>query len=87
MNPHATRVILADDHTLVRAGIRRIVEAQPGCVVVGEAQNGDEAVKVLLGVTADVLILDLKMEGRDGIEVLRIAKAERPELKIGRAHV
>lgn len=82
MNPHATRVILADDHTLVRAGIRRIVEAQPGCVVVGEAQNGDEAVKVLLGVTADVLILDLKMEGRDGIEVLRIAKAERPELKV-----
>lgn len=82
MNPHATRVILADDHTLVREGIRRIVEAQPGCVVVGEAKDGYEAVEVLRGVPADLLILDLKMEGRDGIEVLRVAKAERPDLKV-----
>jgi DNA-binding NarL/FixJ family response regulator len=82
VNPRATRVILADDHTLVRAGIRRIVEAQPGCVVVAEAKDGDEAVDLLRDVPADVLILDLTMARRDGIEVLRIAKAERPELKV-----
>lgn len=82
MNPHATRVILADDHTLVRAGIRRIVESQPGFVVVAEAKDGDEAVEVMRSVPADILILDLKMERRDGIEVLRIAKAEQPDLKV-----
>ncbi len=82
MNPHATRVILADDHTLVRAGIRRIVESQPGFVVVAEAKDGDEAVEAIRNVLADILILDLKMERRDGIEVLRIAKGERPDLKV-----
>ncbi len=82
MNPRATRVILADDHTLVRAGIRRIVESQPGFVVVAEAKDGDEAVEVIRVVPADILILDLKMARRDGIEVLRIAKAEQPDLKV-----
>ena len=76
------RVILADDHTLVRAGIRRILESQPGCVVVGEAADGHEAIETLRRVQADVLVLDLKMEGRDGIEVLRVAKAARPELRV-----
>ncbi|OFW38240.1 MAG: hypothetical protein A3J29_15835 [Acidobacteria bacterium RIFCSPLOWO2_12_FULL_67_14b] len=76
------RVILADDHTLVRAGIRRIIESQPGCVVVGEAADGHEAIETLRRVQADVLVLDLKMEGRDGIEVLRVAKADRPEVRV-----
>jgi len=76
------RVILADDHTLVRAGIRRIIESASGCVVVGEAASGDQAVDTVRQVAADVLVLDLTMEGRDGIEVLRVAKAERPDLKV-----
>jgi len=78
----SVRVILADDHTLVRAGIRRIIESQPGCVVVGEAADGHEAIETLRRVQADVLVLDLKMEGRDGIEVLRVAKADRPEVRV-----
>ena len=82
MSTAGVRVILADDHTLVRAGIRRIIESRSGCVVVGEAANGDEAVDTLRKVAADVLVLDLKMEGRDGIEVLCVAKSER---QIGRA--
>ena len=76
------RVILADDHTLVRAGIRRILESRAGCVVVGEAADGIEAIALLRQLDADVLVLDLKMERRDGIEVLRVAKAERPDLKV-----
>lgn len=76
------RVILADDHTLVRAGIRRILESLPGCVVVDEAVDGLQAIESLRRVEADVLVLDLTMEGRDGIEVLRVAKAERPALKV-----
>lgn len=82
MTPPPIRVILADDHTLVRAGIRRIIESQPGCVVVGEAADGNQAVDTIRQVEADVLVLDLKMEGREGIEVLRVAKAERPNLKV-----
>ncbi len=82
MSAAGLRVILADDHTLVRAGIRRILESRAGCVVVGEAADGFEAIDALRQIDADVLVLDLKMEGRDGIEVLRVAKAERPELKV-----
>ena len=82
MTPPPVRVILADDHTLVRAGIRRIIESQPGCIVVGEATDGNEAIDIIRRVAADVLVLDLKMEGREGIDVLRAAKAERPALKV-----
>jgi DNA-binding NarL/FixJ family response regulator len=76
------RVMLADDHTLVRAGIRRILEAQPGLTVVGEAADGHAAIALLRGVETDVLVLDLKMEGSDGIDVLKRVKAEWPELKV-----
>ena len=82
MTVRSVRVILADDHTLVRAGIRRIIESQPGCVVVGEAADGNDAIDVIRRVDADVLVLDLKMEGRDGIDVLRMVRAERPGLKV-----
>ena len=82
MSVPPVRVILADDHTLVRAGIRRILESLPGCVVVDEAVDGLQAIDSLRRVEADVLVLDLTMAGRDGIEVLRVAKAERPALKV-----
>lgn len=82
MSAPLVRVILADDHTLVRAGIRRIVESQSGYIVVGEAADGDEAVNVIRAVPADLMILDLKMSGRDGIEVLRVAREEVPNLKV-----
>lgn len=82
MSAPRIRVILADDHTLVRAGIRRIVESQAGFVVVGEAADGNEAVEVIRKVAADLMILDLKMTGRDGIEVLKMVREEKPELKV-----
>lgn len=82
MTAPPVRVLLADDHTLVRAGIRRIIESQPGYVVVGEAADGNDAIDVIRRVEADVLVLDLKMEGRDGIDVLRMVRAERPGLKV-----
>lgn len=82
MSVPLVRVILADDHTLVRAGIRRILESLPACVVVDEAVDGLQAIDSLRRVEADVLVLDLTMAGRDGIEVLRVAKAERPALKV-----
>ena len=77
-----TRVILADDHTLVRAGIRRILESQPQCAVVAEAQNGAETIDALKQHEADVLVLDLNMVGLEGIEVLRKCKAAHPDVKV-----
>lgn len=82
MSADPIRVILADDHTLVRSGIRRILETEPGLQVVGEAADGRAAIDIVRRTDADVLVLDLKMEGTDGIDVLRVAKAERPELKV-----
>jgi DNA-binding NarL/FixJ family response regulator len=82
MTSAIARVILADDHNLVRSGIRRILETEPGFHVVAEAADGRAAIDAIRGIDADVLVLDLKMEGADGIEVLKIAKAERPDLKV-----
>lgn len=76
------RVILADDHTLVRAGIRRILESLPGYEVVAEARDGASAIEAVRQTETDVLVLDLKMEGLDGIAVLRVVKAEHPEVKV-----
>ena len=76
------RVILADDHTLVRSGIRRILETEPGLVVIDEAADGQAALASIRRFDADVLVLDLKMEGSDGIDVLKAAKTERPDLKV-----
>lgn len=76
------KVILADDHTLVRAGIRRILEAQPGCEVVAEASDGAAAIEAARQHDADLMVLDLKMDGLDGIAVLKAVKVLRPDLKV-----
>lgn len=76
------RVILADDHTLVRGGIRRILESQSRFAVIAEAQNGTETIAALAQHPTDVLVLDLNMDGLEGIEVLKRSKATYPELKV-----
>jgi DNA-binding NarL/FixJ family response regulator len=77
-----TRVILADDHTLVRAGIRRILESQPQFAVVAEAADGAAALDALQRHEADVLVLDLNMNGLEGIDVLRQAKRANAEMRV-----
>ena len=78
----ATRVLLADDHTLVRAGVRKILESHPGFTVVGEVPDGRAVIEALGQQPVDVLVLDLSMPGVDGFEVLRRAKSIRPEIKV-----
>ena len=81
--PRNARVLLADDHTLVRSGIRRILESQPGIEVLAEAADGDAALALVRQQPdADVLVLDLTMPGADGIEVLSAVKMIRPGLRI-----
>ncbi|HVP14808.1 MAG TPA: response regulator transcription factor [Terriglobales bacterium] len=78
----AVRILLVDDHTLVRAGVRRILESQPGMEVVGEVADGDAALAFARDHPLDVLVLDLTMPGTDGFEVLRRVKAEQPAIKV-----
>lgn len=69
------RVLLADDHTLVRAGVRRLLEAHPRIRVVAEASSGDEALEALARQKVDVVVLDLSMPGRDGLALLAEMRA------------
>ena len=83
MSAERVRVVLADDHTLVRHGIRKILEGQPRIDVVAEAADGDAALALVAAhPDLDVLVLDLKMPGKDALETLREAKAARPRLKV-----
>ena len=67
----AVRILLADDQPLVRAGLRRIIEADSTLIVVGEAADGREAVDQVLGVRPDVVLMDVRMPIFDGIEATR----------------
>lgn len=70
-NPPQIRIVLADDHPLVRDGLRKLFELQPGLVVVGEAADGVEAVERAKELKPDVLLLDLMMPRKNGLEVLK----------------
>ena len=72
--PRKVRVLLADDHALVRSGVRSVLEATGGIEVVGEAGRGDETLEMLVRLEPDVLLLDLHMPGGDGFDVLRRAR-------------
>ncbi len=71
MMPTTIRVVIAEDHTLVREGTRQILEQAPDIEVVGEAARGDEAVALAEQLQPDVLLVDLRMPGLNGIEVAR----------------
>lgn len=77
-----TRIIVADDHTLVRAGLQRILAGSGDLEVVGEASNGAEAMALLQDTPCDVLLLDLSMPGRSGVDLIAQVKAAYPRLSI-----
>jgi DNA-binding NarL/FixJ family response regulator len=70
------RVVLVDDQTLVRSGIRGLLALTEDIQVIGEAADGDEAVRVILTMNPDVVLLDVRMPGRSGIEVLKTLKGK-----------
>src|SRR4051794_11420943 len=69
--PSDIRVVVADDQSLVRAGFRLILESEPGIAVVGEADDGNEAVSTCLATDPDVVLMDIRMPGLDGIAATR----------------
>lgn len=76
------RVVLADDHTIVRTGLKEILADTGDIQVVGEATNGHEALARVRELDFDVLVLDISMPGRSGIELIRMVKAEKPRLRV-----
>lgn len=77
-----TRIVLADDHAIVREGLKRIVADAADFQVVGEAADGTEVMKAVRELEFDVLVLDLSMPGRSGMELIKLVKAEKPKLRI-----
>jgi DNA-binding NarL/FixJ family response regulator len=81
-NARVIRVLLADDHALVREGTRRLIEAENELEVVAEAANGEEAVEAARRLHPDIAIIDIAMPGIGGIEATRVIKASCPETAI-----
>lgn len=76
------RVLLVDDHTLVRAGIKAFLQTQTGVEVIGEAANGVEAVKLAGSLRPDVIVMDITMPEKNGIDATREIHAQHPEIKV-----
>src|SRR5574340_1043961 len=77
-----TRIMLADDHTLFRQGIRTLISAETDMEVVGEASNGGDAVEKAAEVRPDVVLMDIGMPGLSSCEATRQIKKNRPETKV-----
>ena len=80
--PSRIRLLLVDDHELVRTGLRTFLELQPDMVVVGEAGSGEDALTLASDVAADIVLLDLMLPGMTGVETARRLHDEHPELKV-----
>jgi NarL family two-component system response regulator LiaR len=76
------RILIADDHAIVREGLRALIGAKPDMELVGEAADGVEAVQKALSLQPDVILLDLVMPRKDGIEAIGEIKQENPEAHI-----
>lgn len=81
MNP-PIRLLVADDHEIVREGLCTLFSEEPGLLVVGEAKSGEEAVRLAVDLAPDVVLMDLMMPGIDGIEATRRILAQAPGVRI-----
>src|SRR6201989_276614 len=80
-NP-VTRVLLADDHAMVRRGLALILETDPTMQLVGEAQSGNEALSLVDTLKPDVIVMDISMSGMNGIECTRLLTERSPKTKV-----
>lgn len=76
------RLLVADDHAFYREGVKSMLNGKAGVTVIGEAASGDEAVAAALSVRPDVVLMDLKMPGLNGIEATRKILAREPQARI-----
>ncbi len=76
------RVFIADDHAIVREGLKQILNESPDIIVAGEAENGVEAIQLFRKSRCHVMLLDISMPDRSGIDVLKQVKKENPEIAV-----
>jgi two-component system, NarL family, response regulator LiaR len=81
-NPETIRVLVVDDHTIIRKGIRAVLDLVPDVDLVGEAENGRQAVAKDQELSPDVILMDLMMPEMDGIECIKQIRAKRPAARI-----
>lgn len=77
-----TRIVVADDHTIVREGLKQILAGAEDFQVVGEARDGHEVMSRVRELDFDLLLLDMSMPGKSGIELIKQVRSEKPKLKI-----
>ena len=78
----ALRIVVADDHPLFRDGLRTLIGTMPEAELVGEASTGDEAVKLALALRPDVVLMDIQLPGRNGIEATRAIVDGAPDVAV-----
>ena len=76
------RLVLADDHAILREGLKQVLRTQGDFEVVAEAQDGHEVLSRVRSLDFDVLVLDMSMPGKSGVELIKQVKAEKPKLRI-----
>ncbi|MGB7168260.1 MAG: response regulator transcription factor, partial [Acidobacteriaceae bacterium] len=81
-NSRSIRILIADDHPVIRIGVRNMLQAEPGLEVVGECNDGDEAITQTLELLPDILLLDVYMPRLPGIEAMRAIMTGSPSVKI-----
>ena len=77
-----TRLLIADDHAVLRSGLRVLLDAQPDMEVIGEAADGAEAVREALALRPDVVLMDVAMTGEGGLEATRRIREQAPQIKV-----
>jgi DNA-binding NarL/FixJ family response regulator len=82
VNAQPIRVLVADDHAIVRTGIRHVLESEPGFEVVGEASTGAEALELAASHHPDVAVLDISMPGQSGLQVAAELRTRSPETRV-----
>ena len=79
---HRTKILIVDDHALLRHGLMSIIKYQKDMEVVGEAENGEHAVRLAKALAPDLVVMDLVMPVMDGVEATRLIKAASPSTKV-----
>jgi DNA-binding NarL/FixJ family response regulator len=82
LEPTLTRILLVDDQSLIRMGFRMVLDEEPDLRIVGEASDGDEAVAAALRLDPDVVVMDVRMPGTDGIEATRMLVERCPRSRV-----
>jgi len=71
MKANKIQVVIADDHPIVRQGLKLVIDTQPDMAVIGQAENGDEALQLIIDLSPDIVVMDLKMPKKDGVATIQ----------------